>query len=480
METVKKGKYQKILAPIVIGAFFCFLCIYYGVGEYPDSVTYLNGSIEREPFYPLLLRGMHFLFGDGYLYALIWLQNLIAFLVTWYLYHGINRHMKLNLLLQWGLLAVLLMPHLMSGVFTSSGIILTNAVLSEGITLSLYQLFFMLLYNLWAERKLRYAVLSMLTAFIATLARGQMLPLLLVWMAVMLATLIRIRPKWQKGLAAAVLIVAVTVLAFGMRSVLIRQYNQSMYGVSIGNTGGSMTILTNVLYSMDEEAVAEVAGVLPEEEGTLLSESYEKMKAQGYVASDSIGADYEIAEPESAGAQSADPEGTDFQSGIIARIRHHEDCHDRIKFEILYPELESYVREHMAGLSPEEIRYQMDVQAGKYTALLLKEDMGAFLKTYLYVICGGFIRTVSVLSPVFAIYAMVIYIVAIGLMWYVFKRKKNAGAAGMMALVLLMIAANVCATGLTIMCLSRYMIYNTAIFYAAGIVLLQAAFRKIQ
>lgn len=470
METLKKDKYQKILAPIVIGAFFCFLCIYYGVGEYPDSVTYLNGSIEREPFYPLLLRGMHFLFGDGYLYALIWLQNLLAFFVTWYLYHGINRHGKLNLLFQWGLLAVLLMPHLMSGVFTSSGIILTNAVLSEGITLSLYQLFFMLLYNLWAERKLRYAVLSMLTAFIATLARGQMLPLLLVWMAGMLATLIRIRPKWQKGLAAAVLIVAVTVLAFGMRSVLIRQYNQSMYGVSIGNTGGSMTILTNVLYSMDEEAVAEVAGVLPEEESTLLSEIYEKMKAQGYVASDSIGAVSEI----------ADLKSVDFQSGIIARIRHHEDCHDRIKFEILYPELESYVREHTAGLSPEEIRYQMDAQAGKYTALLLKEDVGAFLKTYLYVICGGFIRTVSVLSPVFAIYAMVIYIVAIGLMWYVFKRKKNAGAAGMMALVLLMIAANVCATGLTIMCLSRYMIYNTAIFYAAGIVLLQAAFRKIQ
>jgi len=460
LETLKKDKYQKILAPIVIGAFFCFLCIYYGVGEYPDSVTYLNGSIEREPFYPLLLRGMHFLFSDGYLYALIWLQNLLAFFVTWYLYHGINRHGKLNLLFQWGLLAVLLMPHLMSGVFTSSGIILTNAVLSEGITLSLYQLFFMLLYNLWADRKLRYAVLSILTAFITTLARGQMLPMLLLWMAVMLATVIRIRPKWQKGLASAVLIVAVTVLAFGMRSVLIRQYNQSMYGVSIGNTGGSMTILTNVLYSMDEEAVAEVAGVLPEEESTLLNEIYGKMTVQGYVVPDSTGADSE--------------------SGIIARIGHHEDCHDRIKFEILYPELESYVREHTAGLSPEEIRYRMDAQAGKYTALLLKEDVGAFLKTYLYVICGGFIRTVSVLSPVFAIYAMVIYIVAIGLMWYVFKRKKNAGAAGMMALVLLMIAANVCATGLTIMCLSRYMIYNTAIFYAAGIVLLQAAFRKIQ
>ena len=48
----------------------------------------------------------------------------------------------------------------------------------------------------------------------------------------------------------------------------------------------------------------------------------------------------------------------------------------------------------------------------------------------------------------------------------------------MMALVLVMIAANVCATGLTIMCLSRYMIYNTAIFYVAGIVLLQEAWKK--
>lgn len=453
METVRKYKYQRILAPIVIGAFFCFLCIFYGIGEYPDSVTYINGSIEREPLYPLLLKGMHFLLGDAYLWGVIILQNILAFLVNWYLYHEINRHFQLNLLLQWGVLAVLLVPHLLSGVFTSSGIILTNAVLSEGITLSLYQLFFILLYNLWAEQKIGYAAAAFMTAFVTTLARGQMLPMLLLWMLVMLVTVIRTCKKWWKGLCTVILILLMTVFAFGMRSALIAGYNQMMYGVCIGNTGGKMTILTNVLYSMDEKTVHRTAEKLPSDEKDLLELIYEKASASTYTVKDS-------------------------GKSILERIRHHEDSHDRMKFEILYPELEHYVKEHMPQLSSEEVRYRMDQLAGKYELSLLKENPGDFLGTYLYVICGGFIRTVSVLNPVPAVYALAIYIVAMVLMWYVFKRKRNIRAAGMMALVLLMIAANVCATGLTIMCLSRYMIYNTAIFYAAGIVLLQAASGK--
>lgn len=42
-----------------------------------------------------------------------------------------------------------------------------------------------------------------------------------------------------------------------------------------------------------------------------------------------------------------------------------------------------------------------------------------------------------------------------------------------MGVALLFIAANVCATSITIMCLSRYMIYGFSIFYIAFYLLLR-------
>ena len=454
MRPHKKTSYGKILAPIVIGAFFCFLCICFGVGEYPDSVTYIEGSIDREPLYPLLLKAFRAVFGSGYLWAVIITQNLFAFLVTWYLYHYICKRFRLNLLFQWGMIAVLLVPHILSRLLTPSGIILTDAILSEGITLTLYQLFFVLILNMCLEeKKIRYAVYSLFVAFLTTLARGQMMPMLLLWMLFTVIVLCRHTSGWRKKCAGVVVVILVTFGAFGARSLLIEQYNEVMYGVCCGNTGGNMTILTNVIYSASEEDIRKAAESLPEEDGALLLKIHAQMQEQKLTSADA---------------------GT----GILANIRYHEDSHDRIKFEILYPELEASVRARNSELTADQIRVCMDEQAGQYMISLLKENVGDFLMTYLYVICGGFIRTVAVLNPVFAVYALLIYIVAIGLMWYLFKRSRHADASVMMALVLVMIAANVCATGLTIMCLPRYMIYNMSIFYVAGLVLLQKVWKR--
>ncbi len=54
-------------------------------------------------------------------------------------------------------------------------------------------------------------------------------------------------------------------------------------------------------------------------------------------------------------------------------------------------------------------------------------------------------------------------------MCYLFKRGGSRNSAWLMAVVDLLIAANVCATAITIMCLSRYMIYNLSLSYLAGL-----------
>ena len=57
-------------------------------------------------------------------------------------------------------------------------------------------------------------------------------------------------------------------------------------------------------------------------------------------------------------------------------------------------------------------------------------------------------------------------------------RKRHGGmAASFMAVVLLTVTGNVCATALMIQCISRYMIYNLPLFYMAGMLELRELLR---
>ena len=68
---------------------------------------------------------------------------------------------------------------------------------------------------------------------------------------------------------------------------------------------------------------------------------------------------------------------------------------------------------------------------------------------------------------------LLLYVGAAGLALWQTVIFKKSDAACAMGIALLFIAANVCATSLTIMCLSRYMIYGFSIFYTAGFLLLR-------
>ncbi|MCM1537899.1 MAG: hypothetical protein NC254_05840 [bacterium] len=492
-----------IMAPCVIGAFFCFLFLYYGVGQYPDSTTYLSYNTAREPLYPLFLRVCRLLAGETHFLRLaILLQNVLAFLVNWYLYRFIVGKFRFNLLFRITALLVILAPHLLTSVFTPSGIVLTNAVLSEGLTVSLYPLFAVLLLEaFYREQKGWFLAASYGTALLLSLARGQLMTMLLVWLAVSAVAVVRgtmhgravhsengqaqedgevlvpgdrkaaeqvsgnrtaeaQAPKEHAEWAHAKRVCAGTVLAlfivtalgFVLRQAAICGYHEAMTdGVVRTNTGGNVTLLTNALYSADEEAVAAATRELSERDAACLRNIYAQMKAQRLCASDA-------------------------GRGFHERILHHEDSHDKIKFDILGGLLSAGVREEWDAL-PQELRpdgrvmpVEEDRVAGRLMKAVLPHSIGGFLKTYVYVAAGGFVRTVSLLSPPFSIYAMLIYVVAAALMCYLFKRKEKRDGAWFMAAVFLMITANVCATALTIMCLSRYMIYNMTLFYLAGLV----------
>jgi len=471
------------MVPFITGAFFCFLLVFFGVGQYPDSETYLHYYSDREPLYPLFLKVCRMAAGDAHvLWAAVIFQNVLAFFCFWYLYRFITRQFQLNLLFRIAVLLIILMPHLMTSVFTSSGIVLTNAILSEGLTVSLYPLFATILFEaFYREKKGRFLAASYIVALLLALARGQLMTMLLVWLLVSAAIIVR---EWillrksqeqsrsaqptekshrsaQSGRVCAISILALfllTIAGFVIRQSVIHVYHSAMTDGRIrSNTGANVTLLTNVLYCADEQAVLKAADTLSETDAQLLRGLYAQMRSEKLCASDA-------------------------GDGFHARIWHHEDSHDKIKFDILgeYLRMAAWAERETLPESAEdgsEIRVIMDKTGGRLMKALLPHCIGSYLTTYLYVAAGGFVRTVSLLSPVFSIYALFIYAAAVVLMCVLFRKAQGRAAAWLMAIVLLMTAANVCATALTIMCLSRYMIYNMSLFYLAGLVCVWEAYR---
>lgn len=463
------------LVPFIIGAFFCFLFAWYGVGQYPDSVTYMGYTTDREPLYPMFLMLCRAAAGEAhFLWLAVLLQNVLAFFSFWYLYRFWVRQFRLNLLFRVAALLIILAPHLLVSLFSASGIILTNAVLSEGLTVSLYPLFAVLLLEaFYREKKGSYVITSYIVAILLSLIRGQLMPLLLVWLMTTAVSVIRTgrnrnaaRAGGQKYSKKAYLLMifmlsVFTVFGFVIRQSVIHVYHTAMTdGVVRSNTGGNVTFLTNTLYCADEQAVSQAAEKLSGSEAALLYEMYADMRRQG------LGEE-------------------DAGSGFHARILHHEDSHDKIKFELLGEQLFRTVRSEWDQLPQAELMdrdgarmsVEEDEIAGRLMKALLPHCIGSYLTTYLYVAAGGFVRTVSLLSPVFSIYALFIYAAAVVLMCVLFRKAQGRAAAWLMAIVLLMTAANVCATALTIMCLSRYMIYNMSLFYLAGLVCVWEAYR---
>lgn len=467
---------SRIVAPAVIGAFFCFLCFYYGVREYPDSITYIEHFTEREPVYVLFLQFMRFVFSDAYYkFAVCVAQNVFAGIVSWKLYKTIGEHYCFGAVWKSVLLTIILMPHLLSGVVSSSKMVLTNAILSEGITYSIYQLFIVYVLELMWTRNKTSEIKSLIVAFIASITRGQLMPLILVYMIVEGIVLIRNR-FWdkitiKKTIIQIIVLIASVIICFVARGVCNKLYNYFENGQYISTTSGGKTILTNVMYSSNDEDLENIRRVLSEKEFTYLQQVLFDMK------SEKIG--YRDVE----------------EFGGLTKIFHHEDSHDAIKFGRLDRFLRRLAETELYGYdydqivagevadfqypNPAEVDSKVDEIALRYAKLLLQTSYGQFINTYVYVAIGGFIRTVGLLRREFIIPAMIMYILLfIGcLTLYIIasrdKRRNGEdhvrirGTADIIALALLLTCSNVLATSLTIMCLSRYMIYTTGIMYIA-------------
>lgn len=442
METVKIRKISMKSWGILgcLAAFFLGMLILCGVGVYNDSEQYITMHIHREPLYPLFLAFFRTLCGEGYLTVAAAAQNLLTAFGIWVFSEYLSAHFGLRLWEELLVVLIQLAPHLMTRYVSALHIFLENSVMSEALCIPLFHFFLYFLVRMLYEDRKRDRVFALVFAFLLSMTRGQMMTTILMWMVLLVLKMV-LQKKWRCILIPA----AAAAAVFGLRSLTVHVYNYAVTGYFMGNTYGQVNTLTNVIYACDEED-GQVF-----EEGSLEREFFERF----YAEADAMGANYKYG-------------GDSF----FERAGHLEEYHDQLKFQILEADMSAYY----FGLGEVDYYEQSsmsDEMAGKMLVKLLPACFGQWLYDYILLCTNGFIRSIAVAHPVINIAAFLIYAAAAGLAVWLVRRRRRSEAAWVMGAAFLFIAANVCATSLTIMCLSRYMIYGFSFFYTAAFLLVR-------
>lgn len=421
--------------------FFAALWLLGTTGIYNDSNQYIAMHIHREPLYSFFLWIFRSLFGETkYLDIVRFLQNgLAAFSVIW-LAESLKKRFDFGQWMEALVCLILLAPHIITPVFSASGLVLSNGVISEALGLPLFYLFTAQCMKMVYTRQRGAALSSLLLSLFLSLVRGQMMFTILLWLVFAGAVVIVEKKKLAKRL---LICVVCTALAFGTRTLLVKSYNLVFNGYFINNTFGSVGLLANILYAADEEDAERIAD---QDARVMFELSYRLAKEQG--------ATYQ-----------------DAPEGFFNRAAHLEKWHDAIKFEMIEePWRQLHDREGFIDYIPENV--ESDRIAATIVKSLLPAVLGRWLYDYLALACYGLIRSIAVVHPLLNWYALTAYLAYIVLAALAWRKNHNSNAVWLAAFSLLTVFANVFATSMIIMCLSRYVIYGLPLFYVSGLMLL--------
>ena len=444
---LNKGNLRKGAVLLFLIVVFAVIFFAGGIKTYPDTESYLKMSPIREPGYALVLNGVTALFGESGFFILGFLQNALAVPAIYFTSDYIGSKFKEKYVFYLSVFCMLL-PYVVTPLFASSGIILTNAMISEGIAISLYNLYFLfLLKSVWeTEKKQHNLWIALILAFFLTLLRSQMLVALIAW--VITAAVVWIREKNLKRVCGVIVLFVLTMV---VRTVSISGYNLLVNGRFTGTTYGDVTILSNVIYVADKEDGEAI------EDDSLRQLFYEI---------------YEIAENGHMLLKDA-PEDFTGEAGF------YSDMHDDIKDFGIYPILQDYAEREEGITDYMDKSVRVDELAAGMTKNLLTECGGKWLAHYIRNVAVGLIRTVAFVHPLFNIPSFIGYAVLIAAGIFLFKKRKDSKAVSMLLLTALLTAGNVAAVAITIMCLSRYMIYNMAFVYISAILLFAEMMQEI-
>ncbi len=423
--------------------FYMAFCIIFGVQMGADSAGYIRMIAAREPVYPLFLWALRSVFGEGhYLWVVIVLQNLLMAAAVWYSTEEFGKRFSLPGFVTAGMIAVHFGVACVCQFLAERGAIYSNMIMTEGITISLWLIFMVWMMRAVLDTDRKALIGALLLAALMMDTRKQMAVGYITICAAMFFGRMG-KDTLKDYIKHLVIVVCGCVLSVVLAIGGTRLYNYVLRGDFAQNTRDMNLVLTTTLYAADKEDAS-----LIEEEAVrdLFALTMEKLEESE--------SNYRFA-----------------GSGWRALESHYEDHFDVITIDTtgdLYIEY-AMERGFTKGIEAEQ---EADRMSAVIVSSLFADNLGTYLRIYGASILNGLINTVAKRSSLLDWYALLAYIAYIALM-IVCLRKKEWRIAGMVGLfVLLAILVNVGVAAALIFCQTRYMIYNMALFYVAGIVML--------
>lgn len=447
-EHKQAGWLGKWLPLAVCLVFYVGMCLIYGPQLGADSNGYIHMVSAREPVYPLFLKAFRTVFGETYyLYAVAFAQNLLMAFAVWYLTLYLKRKFAWKEWMTYAMIAMHFAVALLCQFAAGRASIYPNSILTEGLSLSLWLIFITFLLKALWEGRLRYAAIALLLAAVMMDLRKQMAVGYIVLFGTLLLGWIGQKKHFKRMAAVAGMILCSILLALGGT----RLYNYVMRGEFVQNTRDMNLVLTTSLYIADKEDAELI-------EDPVVRELFRQV--------------IDILEEKECNYRFADPGWRNLEA-------HYGAHYDKITIDTTGPMFIEYAMEQgfSEGLEAER---EADRMSGVIVRSLLADNLGTYLKVYLASVGNGMINSVAKRSALLDGYALAAYVIYSVLMaaclW-----KKETRDAGMFGLtVLISICVNVGVTAALIFCQTRYMIYNMALFYMAGILMLYEWGKKLR
>ncbi len=437
-----------LLAALLL--FFEGMFLVYGPGVYNDSEQYLQMHIHREPLYPLFLWVLRLCTSEHYLILMGIVQNFFMAVAIWLLARSIARRFSLSNGGQLLLVLIQVFPHLMTKYFSVMSVFITNSVMSEALTFPLFTLWVMNALELLWEGRRKNAVGMLLLSILLSLTRSQMMVTILIFFFAVLYRMI-LDNKKKRMLVSTLGLVVLIAAAFGVRTLAVRCYNLAVHGRFINNTYGNVNLVTDMIYACDRE---DGENIKDEQTREFFYEIFDKAWE--------IEGNYQFA-----------------GNSLSQRAEHIEQKHDNIKF---YCVEDTFYQYYDQNVTTDYITQNLlaDEQAAEIMKAILPQCFKNWLLTYCGIVYYGLIRSIAVVHPWINAVAVLIYVSAIVNTIWLWKRSPKSPAIPMMCISLLFIAGNTAAVALTIMCLSRYMIYGFSLFYLSYLMVAAELLRTYQ
>ena len=436
--------------------FYLFFAFYDGAVICVDTPSYLSMNLSREPLYPVFLAGLRAAFGgmgeEGYLAVAALLQSILAALAAFSLADYIRKECTLPAGVSAMLWFMPLAVSLLCRFGAKRGSMYSNSILTEGIAIAGYMLFFRYLLEYYFHKTKKSLIVCCVLAFLLLSTRKQMAiaPAMLM---ICIPAAERGKRQVVKGIGIAVLAVA---LILGGAAGFDLACNYALRGEAVRHSSDGRFLTTMAFYTAQREDAAYLES---EELRELFLEIYDACEENGWLG------------------HSAGP-------GWLNRVSHFGDHYDHIQIDTMWPAVNDFVREHY-GEGEVVLNENADRIMGEINRALLPRNAGKLLGAFLDNFRSGLVTTVAQRNRILNWYSLFVYLLYLALLGWNIKEGKNsplaARAAQIAGLTLLSILLNVGLVSLVIFCQTRYTIYNMALFYMSLILMLYslAASRKL-